>query len=100
MENLNNPQKSLKPTISIEDLKSTQLSKNSKYLELLNIIDDYNFKNRKRLLDNKSIEPYENVLLLNLQNMISEINRINDKNRQENAIDKVYKWYNDKILTT
>jgi len=32
--------------------------------------------------------------------MISEINRISDKSRQENAIDKVYKWYNDKILTT
>lgn len=96
----NNLKTKLKPSISVENLKDSSLTTNKQFIELINVIENYNFNNRKSLLENKTINTYENMLMTNLYQMIIELDRINDHEKEIKCLEKVYEWYNQKIVST
>lgn len=46
------------------------------------------------------MDGYENMLMTTLYQMVIELDRINDARREEQCLQKVYDWYNQKILST
>lgn len=65
----------------------------------MNVIENYNFNNRKRLLENQKIDLNENTLMTNLYSMIVELDRINNPSQEGQCLDSVHDWYHKQLLS-
>lgn len=73
-------------------MKNFNFYNNSKYIEIIESIESYNFRNKSKLTGDGStrVDPYENIVITRLNTMVSEMHRVFDKEKQEKCLDNVY----------